>query len=216
MTNKLMVINGNEITEKDVFYTVNNILVKLHDTDDLQVITNAINGLNQIDTVVGKAKAKLLWGASIWHKQNKPHDDFADEILSTTTIKNRKTVLEYVNVWKQIDEENIPKKTQDRPMRELVPIANMLAQGFSPSKKEWSDIDLCANLQDLGETISKIKGKKRRKTARQIVMERDGSINLWKDGKKKYLGFLDIVEAQEDKDIALAIEYIIADRITRK
>ena len=212
----LMVINGNALTEKDMFGAIDNVLIQLHDTNNINHVMGIIDSLDKVDTVVGKAKAKLLWGANEWYKINFPDKDFGDHVESVTKSTKRITVLRYVNVWAHIEQENIPKNIQKRPMRDLVPIANMLSQGFTPSKAEWARIDLCSNSSELGETLAKIKGKKQRKTARKIEMERDGSINLWKDGKKKYLGFLDVVEAETDEDIAKAIEYIMDGRITRK
>ena len=212
---ELMVINGNVLTEKDIFASVDNYLIQLNDTGNLNEIMNVVNSLDKVDKVVGKAKARLLWGANEWYKINRPDSDFGDHVESTTTTK-RVTVLRYVSVWEHIEQKNIPKHIQDRPMRELVPIANMLSQGTIPSKTEWAKIDLCSNSHELGEVLAKIKGRKQRKTARRIVMERDGHINLWKDDKKTYLGFLDVEEAKENKDVADAIEYIISDRITRR
>jgi len=211
---ELMTINGNVVTAKDIFSSVDNHLIQLNDTGNLNEILGVIESLDKVDTVIGKAKAKLLWGTSQWYAINHPDEDFGDHVESTTSTK-RVTVLRYVNVWEHIEQENIPKNIQARPMRELVPIANMLSQGFEPSKAEWNKIDLCSNSHELGEVLAKIKNKKQRKTARKIVMERDGHINLWKNDKKMYIGFLDVEEARENKDLADAIEYIIADRITR-
>ena len=210
-----MVINGQGLSEKDVFSAIDNVLIQLNDDSDFGKATDVLNKLDKLNNITGKAKAYLLWGMNLWHSKNR-QDDFTDHILSTTTIRNRKTVLEYMNVWEQIEQENIPKHIQERPMRELVPISNMLAQGFSPSKQEWNKINLCSNLSELGEVISKIKGKKRRKNARTIVMERDGSLNLWKDNQKKYLGYLDVKESESDKDVAEAIEYILSGKVTRR
>lgn len=213
--NALALVDGKIFTKRDMFSAIDAVAEDLHITNDIRKATNVLNQLGEIDTVTGKAKAKLLWHMNTWWKENKKGEDFADHITSETSIKHRKTVLEYVNVWEQIEQERIPKKIQERPMRDLVPIGNMLAQGFEPSKSEWSSIQLAGSDSDLLDTISKIKKKPRRKNARNIWMGRDGSIYVQKkDAPKKYVGFLDIEE--EDVDVVEAINFITNNRITRR
>lgn len=215
MTKELITINDQSFTEKDVFQGIDSVLIHLNDTGDFSKSIGIFNSLESLESVSGKAKAYLLWGMDRWFSVNKPDEDFGDHIESKSKKGTKRiTVLRYVNVWEQIDQERIPKRIQDRPMRELVPIANMLAQGFEPTKAEWDKVYL-AQSGELGEVLSKIKGTKQRKSARKIMMERDGSIWLYKDDKpKKHLGFLNVEEA--DEDIVQAIEYIIHDRIIRK
>ncbi len=48
-------------------------------------------------------------------------------------------------------------------------------------------------------------------------MERDGSLYTWMNDEKKYVGFLDVKEAEADEDVAKAIERIISSsQIIRK
>jgi hypothetical protein len=204
---QLALIDGKALTKGDVFSAIDNVIVNLNRTGDIQEATKVVNILIEIEGVSGKAKAKLWYGMNEWWEQNKKGEDFADHITSTTPTKHRKTVLEYVNVWEQIEQENIPKKVQAKPMRELVPIANMLAQGYEPTKEQWVSIELADN--DLGDVINRIKKKKPRKSGLKIYLERDGSLNLWKNNQKKYVGFLDIKESS-DPDIAKAIERIVS------
>ena len=206
---QLALVNGSALTKRDVFDAVDSVIVQLNQTGDLDKAVGVIDILNDIDTVTGKAKAKLLWGMEIWFRQNRPTEDFADHILSTTKIQNRKTVLEYVNMWQQVEDEYIPKKIQERPMRDLVPIANMLAQGYEPSKKQWDEINLSTSSSELGDIIRKVKGKKARKSGMTIEMARDGSLYVWKNNKRSYVGFLDIKETDNDANVAKAIERII-------
>lgn len=206
MSKALLQINEQTFTERDVMQGIDNVLVHLNDTGDLDSATKVLNSLDALTNVSGKAKAYLLWGMSRWHEQNKPEDDFGDYVESTSSTK-RKTVIDYVNVWKQIDEEALPKAVQAKPMRELVPICNLLKQGFVPSKKEWGKIELASNPSELGEVIREIKGKKPRKSGMQITLERDGSLYVWKDDVREYVGFL----ADEPSELVQkAIERIIA------
>ena len=126
---------------------------------------------------------------------------------SVSNIK-KVTVDRYVLVWRYVEDLTIPKEIAEQPMRNLVPIAKTLSQGYEISKAEWRKIDLCSNDGELRDVLRKIKGKDERKSARVIKVARDGSIYLWKNNVKKFLGFLNIKEAETDTDIAEAIEKI--------
>jgi len=95
---QLALVNNEALTKRDMFEAIDNVIVQLHQTGDLNKATNVINGLGEIEKVTGVVKAKLLWGMNEWNKITKAQEDFPDHILSTTSIQNRKTVLEYVNV----------------------------------------------------------------------------------------------------------------------
>lgn len=204
---QLAVVNGSALTEKDVMSAIQNVLIRLHKSNDVQESVNVINTLDRIGNVAGHAKAYLLWGMNEWWKTNKPNESLGDHVESTTPTKSI-TVSRYVNVWQQIEDEKIPKVIQSRPMRELVPIASMLSQGYEPTKEQWKKIELSDN--DLGSVLSEIKGTKPRKSGLKIYLEKDGSLNVWKNNKKTYLGFLDVEEAQTNPDLAKAIERIVS------
>lgn len=203
---QLALVNNEALTEQDMFYAIDGVVQELNQTGDIRKATQVVSILDRIDNVTGKVKAKLLHGMNRWYLLNKPQDDFGDYIESTTPTK-RITVERYVNVWEQIEQERIPKKIQARPMRDLIPVANMLAQGFEPSKSEWNTIDLASNSSELLDAIREIKGKKPRKSGMTIQMERDGSLYAYKDSKRVYVGFLDLKE--QDELLLKAIERIL-------
>lgn len=204
---QLALVNGSALTESDVMSAIDGVIVQLHQTGSLQEATKVLNILDQIDNVTGHAKAKLLWGMEIWWRRNK-EDDFGDYVESTSGTK-RVTVLRYLNVQECIEQEYIPKSIQSHPMRDLIPIANMLSQGYEPSKKQWDEIHLASNNSEILEVIREIKGKKPRKSGLKIYLEKDGSLNVWKNNKKTYVGFLDLEEAKINPDVEKAIERLV-------
>lgn len=206
---QLAIIDGRGITERDVFSAIDTVLFILNKDGNISQATTVLNTLDRLDNVAGKAKSKLLWGMNLWFNKNKPDDDFGDyvESLSEDGTK-RVTVLRYVNVWQQIEDENIPRDVQRKPMRQLVPIATMLEQGFQPTKREWEEINLCSNSSELGEIIRTIKGKKARKSGMTIQMERDGSLYVYVENRRTYLGYLDVKE-MDNQDVDKAITRII-------
>ena len=183
-------------------------LINLHDTKDVNRVIRVLDGLGSVEEITGHAKAKLLWGASEWWKQNKPAEDFADQVTSLSTKISRPTVDRYVLVWGLIEECIIPKEIAEQPMRNLVPIAKTISQGYEISKEQWHKIDLCASDGELRDVLRKIKGKAERKSARVIKLDRQGSLWGWKDNKRYFLGSLNIQDAENDKVLAEFIEKI--------
>lgn len=205
--NQLITVNDVAITEQDFMQGIDNVLIQLHDTGDITYAANVLNGLDKVDNVAGHAKSKLLWGMNEWHKVNKPNEDFGDYVESVSTTKAI-TAHRYISVWNHIENLDIPKEIHSRPMRELVPIAKTLDQGYDIGKDGWRKINQCANDGELRDVLRKIKGKSERKSARVIKLDRKGSLWGWKDNKKYFLGYLNIEEAQKDIVIAEFIEKI--------
>jgi len=168
---------------------------------------NVLNGLGALEDVSGHAKAKLLWASSEWYRQNVSNENFADHVTSTTAIK-KITVDRYVSTWQYIEECVIPKQIAERAMRDLVPIAMTLKQGYDISKEQWRKIDLCASDGELRDILRKIKGKAERKNARVIKMARDGSLYGYKGKQQYFLGYLNIKEAENNVVLAEFIEKI--------
>ncbi len=196
------------LTERDFMQGIDNELIALYDTGDFNRATKLVQALDSLDTVSGHAKARFLYGFDEWWKENKPEENFPDHIESTTSTRGI-TVKRYVLTQRYIEQSVIPKALINRPMRELIPIAKTLAQGFEISKEQWRKIELCSNDRELGDILRKIKGQEPRKNARVIRLDRNGTLWLYKDGQKKSLGYLDVLAAKTDTDIAEAIEKIM-------
>lgn len=209
MSNKaLLHIDDHSISKKDILSAIDQEIITLHDTGNINRVMSVLNGLSEVESVSGHAKAKLLWASNEWFKQNEPDKDFADHVADTTTL-NRTVVDRYITVQRFIEDMTIPKEITERPMRDLIPIAKTLAQGYDISKEQWRKIKLAANDGELRDVLRKIKGKSERKSAKVLKLERDGSINLYIKGKpKKFIGFLNVKDAETDNDVAEMIERI--------
>lgn len=208
--------DGHALTERDFMSSIDNELIRLHDTGDTIRATRLLDGLDDVDNVAGHAKAKFLWGYSEWWRENKPDEDFADHIDSTSKRTRKITVKRYVATWRHVENHDIPKAVAVRPMRELIPIAAVLSQGYEIGIREWRKIELCSNEGELREVLRQIKGKPAKKGATVLHLERDGTMTLWVTDKtteqvsRKFIGFLNIKDAESDPDIAKVIEKIKA------
>ncbi len=207
MTKSIISIQGQPLGRKEFMSAIDEEIIRLHDTGDINRVMTVLNGLDDVEGITGHAKAKLLYASSEWYKVNKPTENFSDHVESVSSIK-KVTVDRYVLVWGYVEELIIPKEIAQRPMRDLVPIAKTLSQGYDISKEQWRKINLCASDGELRDVLRKIKGKAERKSARVIKLSRDGSLYGWKDNKKYFIGFLNIKDAENDTVLAEFIEKI--------
>ena len=207
-TNKSVIsIQGQPIGKKEFMSAIDQEIITLHDTGDVNRVMKVLDGLDSVEGITGHAKAKLLYSTNEWWKQNKEGENFSDHVESTTNLK-KVTVDRYVLVWKYVEDLTIPKEIAERPMRDLVPIAKTIAQGYEMGKAEWRKIGLTASDGELREVLRNIKGKAERKSARVIKMARDGSLYGYKNNQKYFIGYLNIKEAEQDIVLAEFIEKI--------
>ena len=208
-TNKtLVMVNSNPITKKDILSAIDQEIITLHDSGNVQRVMSVLNGLSDIEAVSGHARAKLLYATSEWYKQEEPDKSFIDDVTSFTSM-NKTVVDRYITVQKFIENHDIPKEIQDRPMRDLIPIAKTLAQGYDISKEQWRKIKNTTNDGELRDVLRQVKGKAERKSAKVLKLDRDGSLYLYVKGQpKKFIGYLNVDDAENDTAIAEEIEKI--------
>src|SRR5512147_3122527 len=85
--NSLITIDDRSITKSDFYQSIENEIVHLHDTGDVNHVMKFLNALDEVEGVTGHAKARLLWATSEWFKANKPDEDFYDHVESTTSTR---------------------------------------------------------------------------------------------------------------------------------
>jgi len=203
---QIALVNGEALTEHDVYDAVDNVIVELYKTGDIGKATQVLNVLDRIGNISSHAKAKLLYGMSMWWQETKQEDSFLDYIESMSNQNKATVVGRYINVQQQIEEGYIPKELSERPMRDLIPIANAIAQGYELDAKTTKRL-LTASSSEIGAILRTVKGKAPRKSSMRIYLERDGSLNVWKDNKKSFVGYLDV--KSEDSLVMKAIERIL-------
>lgn len=207
MTKSLITINEQPISKKDFMSAIDNEIVYLNDSGNINHVMSVLSGLEGVEGITGHAKAKLLFGAQEWYKQNRPEDVFSDHVEAHTGIK-KITVDRYITVWRYVEDLTIPKQIAERPMRELIPISKTISQGYEISKEQWRKIGNTSNDGELREILRQIKGKSEKKNARVIKLARDGSLYGWKNNERYFLGYLNVKDAKDDLVIAEFIEKI--------
>lgn len=218
-SSQLALIDGSALTEHDVMDAMHGVIVELHQTGDIEKTMHVLDVMDRIENTSGHAKAKLLWGMNEWWKetnQSNIHEmEFTDYVEQANKRNKKVTIDRYLTVQSCIEDLSIPKEFHTRPMRELVPIAKAIQQGYDIPKAVWNKLKIATGQSEIGAIIREdVKEKPLRKNARQLVLERDGSIVLWKKNTRKHLGYLAVDDV--DTDVQEAIEFIIDGRIRRK
>lgn len=211
----MIFINGKGMTEQDAFEAVDRALDDLNTTNDLGNVDVAIDTLVGIQKIAGKSLAKLLYGTQVWWSRNNPDKNFLDYLESKHQM-SRTYADRCLVVWECIETGVIPEDVAERPMRELVPIAKTISQGHSITRRQFDKIVKATGLNEIGAILRGVKNKPPRKSARVIYLKRDGTLELWKDNKKKFIGWVDMEAYAKDEDVKKAIEYLIDGKVIKK
>lgn len=201
-------VSGRALTEEDALNAVDNVLQNLYDTSDLQNVDTAINTLVGIQRFASKSLAKLLYGTRLWWDKHNPTNNFYDYMESLHDLKNV-TIDRYITVWECITTGMIPEDVAVRPMRELVPIAKTLSHGHTITRRQFDRIVKATSTREIEDILRNIKGKAPRKSSMQIYWNRKGDLEVWKDNKKHFIGFLDKEAYEKDEVARKAIDRIL-------
>lgn len=205
-------VNGTTMQESDFLQAVDNVIIKVHDTNDLGIADQVVDTLMNLQHLSGRSLAKLFWSMNeFWkvkHQEEKTGDTFQDHMMARHEIKEIH-LARYMRVWEFTQNNQMPKEIQKRPMKDQIAIANMLSQGFDPSKEQWKKLERAGGNADVLRIIRKIKKKPAKKGSLELKLERNGTINAWRDGKKAFIGFLNVKEEADDLIISDAISRIV-------
>lgn len=208
MNNQLVILNGQSITEQEIYSGIDDVLVELRETNDLSKADAALQSLDRIENVSGIAKAKLLAGMfEWWMEQENDEDGFFDHI--NIMDANKRTYAErLINVWNY--QGKLPQEIKRRTLKEQIPIVSALAQGYEIDDGKWQQLIQSKGESEIRTILREIKTSEPRKSTLTIYLERDGSLNVWRDGQVYSLGYLDVEEAKKNDVVQKAVERIIS------
>lgn len=164
-------------------------ITKAIEADDPDVVFNQIKDLEAKKELIEAAKSKFLFRL----------DEVWDQFSTTETLQSKAfdslgyhthTVERYIKLWKFQGE--LPESLQSRPVRELFPVTNMLAQGYEPDGDQWEELERANGKAEIDAVIRHIKGKEPRKGSLQIYVDPDGTVYAWMDDIREDIGYLNI------------------------
>lgn len=172
-----------------------------------------LNSIKHLGTII---KLSGLMLAKFFYEVDKHWDEFEPDMdkdnLHEYVGYHERTVQRYIRIWKMLTEEEIPEKpreilTQHNP-KDLVPIAQLVEDGYILNNHEWEQLADAANFYEISAIVRKIRGVPPRKNAIIMSLEKNGEIVAFTgDGDRYLVGYLRI--DQEEDVVQKSIERII-------
>jgi hypothetical protein len=198
--------------EQSLFDRIDTVLAQSLEEKDPSLALSVGKGLLGVVRLGGLGLAKLLHGVHSRWKDYEYRGTIYALAENELGILAKATINRYIAVWEMLSGAYIPKDVLDevkvKPMRQLVPMASLITQGFDVAVKDWVRLAHAADAGEVAEIVREIKGKPPKKQSMKIVLEQDGTLNCWNSGKITNIGMLR-VEDETDEIVAKAIERII-------
>lgn len=179
---------------------------------------NAFIALNACKQLVEVSKTSGLALAKALHltKQHWDAYDQADEFEAVAYEYlglHKATVDRYVNVWDMFAGKNIPdelkEEIQQRNIKDLIPVAKALEQGYEIKKDTWQDIADAPDFNTVAKIVREdVKGVAPRSGSLQLYMDSTGTIWAYYNNSKYFVGSLEV--DSEDEAVQKSIKRIIS------
>ncbi len=199
--------------ERSLFDRIDKIVEQSLKEKNPVIALSAGNSLLGAIRLGGLGLAKLLHSVNFRWKEYEFSGSLYELAESELGILAKNTVDRYIAVWEMLSGGYIPQDLMEyikaKPMRQLCPIASLVAQGYDVSNEDWSRIAHAADYNEVAEIVRELKGKPPKKTSMKIVLEQDGTLNAWNNGKIVFIGSLRVEDEDKDETIKKAIERIV-------
>jgi hypothetical protein len=190
---------------------IDKVLATAIETKNAYIALNACKELVQVSKISGLGLAKMLY--SIFSKWDEfgIEDKFEDIVYEYVGL-HKYTVQKYVRVWAMHQENRIPEKYEkeilQRNIKEQIPIANALVQGYKIEDDDWERLSNASDFTEVAKIVREdIKGKEPSIDALRLRIDNMGGIWAYKADKKKLAGALNIRD--ENEIVKQAIQRII-------
>jgi len=165
------------------------------------IALNVCRELCGIGQVTGLALAKALYlTGEHWNEYEDVEGDYEETIVEYTGL-HKSTVQRYRRVWRMFARKQVPDEIEDqlkqRNIKDLIPIANAVSDGYEIYDEDWDDIVNASDYHEVSAKIRDIKGTPPRRQSLQIMMDSDGTLSAIKDNKFGHVGYLALDEDNE-------------------
>lgn len=190
---------------------IDKILAKAVAEKDAYIALNACKSLVTVSKISGLGLAKILYNVFTLWDEFEIQDAFDDVVYEYVGL-HKYTVHKYVRVWAMHQEKRIPAKYEQeilqRNIREQIPIANALVQGYKIDDENWDKLSNASDFNEVAKIVREdIKGKEPSIDALRLQLGIMGEIWAYKAGQKRLVGALNIRD--EDEIVKQAIQRII-------
>jgi len=199
-------------TDNDwVLNRVEEIIAEAVAEKDASKALNLCKTLREISQLSGLGLAKALYLIYKNWENFGLTDNFENTAYEYLGL-NKITVTNYVRIWSMFDEKVVPEEYAEPLMqhniKDLVPIANTIAQGYELEEHDWEELADAPDFSSVQIKCRDIKGQPPRKNSLQLFLNPAGEIWAYQQDQRYLVGYLEI---ETDKEtVKKAIE-----RITR-
>ncbi len=210
MNDDLLILNGLDqslsVDDSGILEQVTNIVAESLEQKDPYIALKFGANLIMASQLAGMGLAKLFYlMRENWDNYGR-EDDF-DEVAYDYVGRTKSTVDKYVRVWEMYEQDLIPEELsseiRQKNIKDQIPIASLLSQGYEPDEDEWQDLADAPDNSSVLAKVREIKGTAPRKGALLIYLTPDGTLQAEQQGKVEYVGYLNIDEEGEIKQKAI-------------
>lgn len=175
------------------------------------IALNACKSLVRVAKTSGIGLAKMLYHIYAKWDEFEINDAFEDIVYEYVGL-HKYTVQKYVRVWAMHQENKIPEKYEQeilqRNIKEQIPIANALVQGYKIDDEHWDKLVGASDFTEVAKIVREdIKKKEPSIDALRLYLTKMGAIMAYKGGKTRMVGTLNIRDV--DEIVKQAIQRII-------
>jgi hypothetical protein len=168
---------------------------------DAYIALNACRSLVQVSKTSGLGLAKILYYIYTDWDEFGIEDKFEDIVYEYVGL-HKYTVHKYVRVWAMHQEKRIPaqfeKEIMQRNIKEQIPIANALVQGYDINEDNWEKLSNASDFNEVARIVREdIKNKEPSIDALRLRLDNMGAIWAYKAEQKRLVGALNIRDADE-------------------
>lgn len=179
---------------------------------NVYIALNAGKTMYAIGKAVGKGLAKLLYEVQKNWENYGISEDYGEVVFDYIGL-HESNITRYIRVMEMLEEEQIPEQYREdisqMNMRQLIPIATTLSQGYEIEDDEWEKLVDAPDLSTVSKILREdIKEKPMRKGALALYLDNEGSLWAYWNDDRYSIGTLNVHDKNEA--VKKAIE-----RITR-
>lgn len=205
-------LDGQSITEIDLESTCNDIIQRLNETSDTSEIEQAVTNLNGVEKFAARAKSKLIYAWSQWHKANYPTFEFAHWFVQKFGGEEL-TVQKHQAIGELLMSDEVPDSVKQMNTKELVSVARAKQSGYDLDE-HWEEIAHAGSEGEVNAIVRKVKGSLPRSGTLDIVVESDGTVNVWKNGRVRMLLWFNVAD-RDDPNVEEEIREMLKQGIAR-
>lgn len=194
-----------------VFEQIELAIEKALEAHNPDIAINTVGTLYQLAKIAGLGLAKGLYLLKKnWYKFGLGEEEFKVMVYPKVGL-HPATIERYIEVWTMFESGDVPlelkEALQQRNIKELIPIAKTVKQGYEIDPEEWEELAEAPDFNTIATIIREdIKGKPPRKGSLILMEDEIGTIWAFLDNERYFVGSLEV--KSDDEAVQQSIERI--------